>query len=136
VNAAGNKRQHQSPWLTTDASHVIFTQAKKRCYEMIAVPAAPPPGPEVIDLANDDDAWEALDDLENSGQPAAIKAQKKPRSRPRPKWLPKNAEPVLEEQPKWELLAQTLKEIEDEIVRQESLSICKHPFILFGYPPA
>ena len=40
-------------------------------------------------------------------------------------------DPVLEELPKWNLLADVLKEIEEEMMRQESLSgfrpSCKYP---------
>ncbi|KAI0029603.1 hypothetical protein K488DRAFT_56035 [Vararia minispora EC-137] len=120
VSAAGNQRQHQSPWLLTDASHIIFTRAKRRCYEMTAEPVSKEP--EVIDLADDDDAWSALDEVEQpnlSSKKQVAKDSKVPR---KPRWLPNNIKPVLEELPKWELLTETLKEIEEEIIRQESLS--------------
>ncbi|KZV76813.1 hypothetical protein PENSPDRAFT_645911 [Peniophora sp. CONT] len=116
VNEAGRARQHQSPWLLTDASHIIFTTAKQRCYEMMAKPVQP----EVINLADDEDAWDALDDASGSTQRTTKPTQKAGRSRP--KWMPDNIQPVLEELPKWNLLAETLKEIEDEIMREESMS--------------
>lgn len=40
-------------------------------------------------------------------------------------WLPDGMEPVFEELPKWDLLADVLHEIEEEIMRQESLSSCE-----------
>ena len=65
VNAAGNQRHNQSPWLMTDASHIIFHTAKQRCYVMTVQPQEP----EVIDLVEDEDAWDALDDIQGRGQP-------------------------------------------------------------------
>jgi DNA excision repair protein ERCC-4 len=122
VNVAGNKRQHQSPWLLTDASHIILTQAKQRCYVTSAEPVRK--AAEVIDLANDEDAWDALDGVDDAAH-SSTEAVKGSSKRARPKWLPNNIQPVLEELPKWELLAETLKEIEEEMIRQESLSTCK-----------
>ena len=40
----------------------------------------------------------------------------------RKSWIPDDMDPVLEELPKWSLLADVLKEIEEEMMRQESLS--------------
>ena len=49
----------------------------------------------------------------------------------RKSWIPDDMDPVLEELPKWSLLADVLKEIEEEMMRQESLSgfrpSCKSP---------
>ncbi|KAG6843314.1 hypothetical protein H0H93_001445, partial [Arthromyces matolae] len=64
VNPAGNAKQHQSPWLLTDAAHIIFQVAKRRCYTMSKVQL-----PEVVDV-DDEDAWAALDEME-AGGPAA-----------------------------------------------------------------
>ena len=62
----------------------------------------------------DDDAWDALDELEGTvGVKKPIKVAK------RKKWLPEGLEPVLEEQPKWCLLADVLQEIEEEIIRRQ-----------------
>ena len=77
-------------------------------------------------MPDDEDAWDALDEATGSTQRTA-----KPRTttetagRTRPKWMPDNIQPVLEELPKWSLLAETLKEIEDEIMRDESMSRCE-----------
>ena len=127
LSTAGNPRQNQSPWLLSDAAHIIFETAKKRCYVLREVPERPAPAsPDVIDISDDEDAWEALDEAEGHirGVPTTTsgKDQNQIKSRPRPTWLPKSIEPVLEELPKWHLLAETLKEVEEEIMRQESLS--------------
>ena len=79
---------------------------------------------DVIEISDDEDAWEALDEAEGHIRrtPATTDKKYSIKSRPRPTWLPKSIEPILEELPKWHLLAETLKEIEEEIMRQESLS--------------
>ena len=43
----------------------------------------------------------------------------------RPPWLPEGMEPVLEELPKWNLLAKVLRKAEEEIIRQDSESLRK-----------
>ena len=125
VSASGAARQHHSPWLLTDAAHIIFQVAKRRCYTLSAQPVgnAPP----TIDLVDDDEAWAALDDVE--GHIQGKQGEKKL------EWLPAEMEPVLEELPKWNLLAATLQEIEEEIIRQEGLgaSQCLPQFHLCSY---
>ena len=126
LSVAGNQRQNQSPWLLSDAAHIIFETAKRRCYVLREAPEKPTQvSTDVIEISDDEDAWEALDEAEGRirGAPRTTTDRKdhiKPR--PRPTWLPKGIEPILEELPKWHLLAETLKEIEEEIMRQESLS--------------
>lgn len=90
----------------------------------------------VINLVdNDEDDWDALDEVEGrkSVAPRAKKTKGKS-DRQRPSWLPDGMEPILEELPKWTLLGEILKETEDEIIRQESvrnpLPSCEHRFIL------
>ena len=127
LSTAGNPRQNQSPWLLSDAAHIIFETAKRRCYVLREAPEKPTrESTDVIDISDDEDAWEALDEAEGRirGTPTttARKDQDQIKSRPRPIWLPKSIQPVLEELPKWHLLAETLKEVEEEIMRQESLS--------------
>jgi len=129
LSIAGNPRQNQSPWLLSDAAHIIFETAKKRCYVLREAPERPTRVTTgVIDISDDEDAWEALDEAEGHIRSAPTttgrKDQDQIKSRPRPTWLPKSIEPVLEELPKWHLLAETLKETEEEIMRQESLSSC------------
>ena len=79
------------------------------------------PKPVVIDLADDEDAWDALDQAEGiTGSSSADKGKGK-ETDSRPKWLPDGLDPVLEELPKWHLLSEILLEAEGEIIRQESL---------------
>ncbi|KAI0321403.1 hypothetical protein OF83DRAFT_1168456 [Amylostereum chailletii] len=124
VSATGNARQHHSPWLLTDSSHIIFQTAKRRCYTVESTPQTQSPlEPEVIEISDDEDAWEALDAIRGASSGTGSKERKPSNGRKRPQWLPHGMEPVLEELPKWTLLAETLKEIEGEIMRQESLSL-------------
>ena len=76
----------------------------------------------VIDLADDEDAWDALDEVEGiiTNNSAADKGKEKEKDS-RPEWLPDDLDPVLEELPKWHLLSEILIEAEGEIIRQESL---------------
>ena len=74
----------------------------------------------VIDLADDEDAWDALDEAEGITNSAVDKGKAR-EADSRPKWLPDGFDPVLEELPKWHLLSEILLEIEGEIIRQESL---------------
>ncbi|KAI9572539.1 hypothetical protein HD554DRAFT_2202904 [Boletus coccyginus] len=108
----GTARQNQSPWMLTDAANTIFQTARRRCYTLSRTNADRPSA--VIDLVDDEDAWDALDDIEGHG--------KRPLVKPPTSWIPDGMDPVLEELPKWDLLADILHEIEEEIMRQESLS--------------
>jgi DNA excision repair protein ERCC-4 len=74
----------------------------------------------VIDLADDEDAWEALDEAEGITSSVVDKGKGK-ETDSRPKWLPDGLDPVLEELPKWHLLSEILLEAEGEIIRQENL---------------
>ena len=74
----------------------------------------------VIDLADDEDAWDALDEAEGIIKSATDKGKGK-ETNSRPKWLPDGLDPVLEELPKWHLLSEILLEAEGEIIRQENL---------------
>jgi len=103
--------------MLTDAANIIFQTAKRRCYTLSRINADHPSA--VIDLVDDEDAWDALDDIEGRG--------KRPLVKPPTSWIPDGMDPVLEELPKWDLLADILHEIEEEITRQESLSSCE-PF--------
>lgn len=115
TGAGGGQRQHQSPWLLTDAANVIFQVAKRRCYTLSRkAPLAPATE---LDLADDEDAWAALDEVEfgnEGGHSGTTDGSKK-------KWLPKGMDPVLEELPKWETLAEVLQEIEEEMMRFEGI---------------
>ncbi|KAG0694267.1 hypothetical protein DFH29DRAFT_330248 [Suillus ampliporus] len=118
TTATGAAKQHQSPWMLTDAANIIFNTAKRRCYVLTA-PKASVLEREVIDV-DDEDAWAALDEAHgitgsNSRDKGKGKEEKKP-------WVPDNMSPVLEELPKWDLLADVLQEIEEELMRQEAVS--------------
>ena len=81
----------------------------------------------MINLVDDDeeeDAWDALDEIEGRVGVKSDKAKGKERERKKP-WLPDEMDPVLEELPKWSLLAEVLKEIEEEMMRQESLGAAR-----------
>lgn len=103
---SGNARHNQSPWMLTEAANVIFQYAKRRCFTMSTKPSAPVPQqhPE-----EDEDAWDALREFEGAPAPQPKK----------PKW-PDGVDPVLEELPKWSLVAAALQEIEEEMVRRDT----------------
>jgi DNA excision repair protein ERCC-4 len=73
--------------------------------------------PIVIEDENEDD-WEALDEIDGRIGVKTAKTAKTEKS-----WIPEGMDPVLEELPKWSLLADILQEIEEEMMRQESLGI-------------
>jgi DNA excision repair protein ERCC-4 len=71
--------------------------------------------------AGDEDEWDAVDEAHGwSGR------RKNSRHK---NWLPDNIEPILEEQPKWSLLADILLEIEDEMIKRP-MPPCKNPLLL------
>lgn len=102
--------------MLTDAANTIIQTAKRRCYTLSRTNADRSSA--VIDLVDDEDAWDAVDDLEGRGIHRSVKSSKS--------WIPDGMDPVLEELPKWDLLAEVLHEIEEEIMRQESLSSCEY----------
>jgi DNA excision repair protein ERCC-4 len=108
--------QYKSPWLLTDAANIIFRVAKRRCYTVSSVTGRPSVG-RVEDLADDPDAWDVLDEIEDvvGGRVASGKNNGKDNK----KW-PEGLEPTLEELPKWSRLTAVLMEIEEEIRRQDS----------------
>ncbi|KAG6848625.1 hypothetical protein H0H93_015391 [Arthromyces matolae] len=53
-----------------------------------------------------------------AGGPAAHNPKS---AKARPSWIPQGMEPILEELPKWNLLAEILQEAEEEMLRQESI---------------
>ncbi|OJA12366.1 hypothetical protein AZE42_04345 [Rhizopogon vesiculosus] len=121
TTATGTAKQHQSPWMLTDAANIIFSTAKRRCYVLTA--PKPKSVRQVIDI-DDEDAWAALDEAHgttrsDSNDKAKGKEKEKEEKKP---WIPDNMSPVLEELPKWDLLADVLQEIEEEIMRQEAVS--------------
>ncbi|KAJ3996766.1 hypothetical protein F5050DRAFT_1757129 [Lentinula boryana] len=113
----------KSQWMLTDAANIVFQAAKKRCFVDVPVQEQPEQT-EVIDLDDDDEAWDAVFELEGrpleARHPTNKDKGKATATGRRPKWLPKEIQPVLEELPKWSLLAEILEEIEGELVRMES----------------
>ena len=73
----------------------------------------------LIDLLNDEeeDVWNPLDEIMGC---VGVKRKKSDKARGEKPWVPNDMDPVLEELPKWSLLTEVLKEIEDQVVRQES----------------
>lgn len=118
VNAAGNARQNQSPWLLTDAANIVFQYAKRRCYTT-SKPAEQQAATSIIDV-DDDDAWEAVLEAERGSVMSKPGTTGKSPRNTRPSWLPAGMDPVLEEQPKWSLIAAALQEIEEEMIRREA----------------
>ncbi|KAI0797280.1 hypothetical protein BC629DRAFT_1581635 [Irpex lacteus] len=123
VNQSGKTRQNQSPWLLTDAANIIFQYAKRRCYTTSKV-QQPMSEPEVINV-DDNEAWEAL--LEAEGSAGKIMSAPKVKKEERPAWLPAGMDPVLEELPKWSLVAAALQEIEEEMIRREAQLSSRDP---------
>lgn len=115
ITVSGGIKQLRSPWMISDPANIIFESAKRRCYTMSSVSKKV-----VIDLADDEDAWDALDQAEGITNSTADKGKGK-ETDSRPKWLPDGLDPVLEELPKWHLLSEILIEAEGEIIRQETL---------------
>ncbi|KIK33817.1 hypothetical protein CY34DRAFT_813357, partial [Suillus luteus UH-Slu-Lm8-n1] len=120
TTVTGAAKQHQSPWMLTDAANVIFSTAKRRCYILTAPkPTASVPERQVIDV-DDEDAWAALDEVHGiTASKSRDNGKEKEKKQP---WVPDNMSPVLEELPKWDLLADILQEIEEELMRQEAVS--------------
>ena len=117
VTVHGGAKQHQSPWMLTDAANIIFESAKRRCYTITAPAKRKAP---VIDLTDDADAWAALAEAEGISAHVQDKGKQKETSI-RPGWLPDGLDPVLEELPKWNLLSEIILEAEGEMIRQENL---------------
>ncbi|KIM21371.1 hypothetical protein M408DRAFT_80635 [Serendipita vermifera MAFF 305830] len=98
TTVSGKPNYDRSAWLSSDAAHIIFQSARRRCFlsSKVALPTVP----------TRDEAWDVLDEVNDTRG-----------KNTRPDWLPHNIVPVLEELPKWEHLVETLLEIEDLIMR-------------------
>lgn len=115
-------RHHQSPWLFLDAANTLFHTAKRRAY----IPAPKkkrnrPAGANGVDSQasqddeeEDDGEEEALREVER-GEDLRTAAGNSP-------WPP-GVVPVLEELPKWGLLASVLDEIEESITVQNEVDL-------------
>lgn len=110
----GGTKQHQSPWMLTDAANIIFGVAERRCYTISSTSKRVVP--RVIDLVDDEDAWDALDEAE--GRVGGKSKEKEHK----PTWVPDGMDPVLEELPKWNLLSDVILEVEEEIIRQQTIT--------------
>ena len=137
----GAKKVNQSPWLFTSAADTIFTVARNRVYlqNKVAPPSAASSGSvassskeqEKIKSSggnepDSDDLYGAIDEeelamLENLNEPLMDRVRTVEEIQAvlddaeRKKGLPPGVEPVLEEQPKWALLADVLEEIEVDL---------------------
>jgi len=120
----GGTKQHQSPWMLTDAANIIFGVAERRCYTISSTSKRVVP--QVIDLVDDEDAWDALDEAEGR---VGGKGKEKDH---KPTWMPDGMDPILEELPKWNLLSEIILEIEEEIIRQQM--VMRKPPTLGLYP--
>ena len=115
---AGSPRQNRPLWMESSAAMVIFSKAKERCYLMIATAVK---APTVIDLADDEEGWEALDSV--GGTSSAEKGKGRDvRSGGAESFpgLPEGMEPTLEEHPKWNLLADVIHEADGRILEQDT----------------
>ena len=106
--------------------------AKRRCYLTTAIQkskeGSKSSGEDLtqydINFVDDEDAWAALDEIEeiskyNEPGPSKKREETAPRNQKK-KWIPDGMDPVLEELPKWSLLADVLQEIEEEMIRLDS----------------
>ena len=98
--------------MLTDAANIIFGAAERRCYTISSTSKRVVP--RVIDLVDDEDAWDALNEAEGR-----VGGQGKEKDH-KPTWVPDGMDPVLEELPKWNLLSDVILEIEEEIIRQQT----------------
>nr|WJN24991.1 single-stranded DNA endonuclease [Pseudozyma thailandica] len=104
TTAKGTTRQNQSAWLFMDAANVIFHEAKRRVYIWDEARSHQLPLAGEQDYADDE---EALRQAEGLQRPPAGDGEVGP--------VPPEVEPVLEENPKWQLLQEVLDEVEQEI---------------------
>jgi DNA excision repair protein ERCC-4 len=134
----GQARVNQSPWLLTTAASTIFAVARDRVYiqHKIDKPALPKgkdlsssvtieEGEDEIDPAEAEaesvfDAMMAAATEESRinapiSEEQMIELERKAEEAEKRRGLPPGAEPILEEQPKWALLAAVLDEIENEL---------------------
>ncbi|KAG7090401.1 hypothetical protein E1B28_009520 [Marasmius oreades] len=127
----GTSTGRTSEWTMTDSASTIFQLAKNRCFITVPEPEESETvqkdnrPPTVVDLIDDEDVWDAVNEAEGLVPTTTMTTSsksKKNHSSQRPKWLPPNLHPVLEELPKWSLLAEILEEIEYEILRYENHS--------------
>lgn len=126
-NAARNA--NQSPWLYLDAANTLFHVAKRRAY--IPPPTKKPPPAAAAprtDGDDDEDAAAAMremerDEREQSGLGGIGRGGNDWDGYQGGASWPPGVTPVLEELPKWSLLAKVLEEIEEEISVQATVDL-------------
>lgn len=104
TTSKGTARQNQSAWLFMDAANVIFHEAKRRVYIWDETRAQQLATAQDQEYAEDE---EALRQAEAEQTPSSASHFGGP--------VPPEVEPVLEENPKWQLLQEVLDEVEQEI---------------------
>ncbi len=113
------RAERQSPWLMMEAANTIYTEAKRRVYlGSIKAKEQPAPKPKTAAEGGDEDEMEVLRQNEGDRFFTNGNGGDLPGSE-RPPWLPEGIDPVLEELPKWKLLRDVLREIEEEIEATE-----------------
>lgn len=124
TNALGAAKAHPSPWLFLPAAETLMVTARKRVYLKES---------EVLKVAAADDHLQTQDDEEaaywKEFEPSAEEEQEAlammdafegetPQTLPiktKPWWEDLHIKPVLEEQPKWQLLSEVLDEVEQDL---------------------
>lgn len=109
ITTAKGSANYQSPWLLTNQAGIIFREGKRRCYTLASTRQL-----QNAPQDEDEEAWEALDEIEG-----IIGGRITGQGNKQPVW-PKGLEPTLEEQPKWARLVDILNEIEEEIRSQQT----------------
>ncbi|GAA6009774.1 hypothetical protein JCM10207_004189 [Rhodosporidiobolus poonsookiae] len=136
IGGGGDKRDRPA-WLGTPAADTIFTVARNRVYLQKTVRGDKDKpngrerqmsvdGVEIPDDLGEDD-WTGQDEGPTEEEEALLREMEEAEARakgemppppPKPKksrWAPPGVEPVLEEQPKWLLLADVLDEVETQM---------------------
>lgn len=108
-----SKANNQSPWLYLDAANTLFHAAKRRAYipppKKRKKPSAVLAGGTTDENADAEDALREIEREESQARDEPEEGQGRDGN-----WPP-GVQPVLEELPKWGLLAGVLEEIEEEI---------------------
>nr|WJN24994.1 single-stranded DNA endonuclease [Tranzscheliella williamsii] len=101
----GTARHNQSAWLFMDAANIIFNEAKKRVYLWNDSKSLHNASNEADQHADDEQAFLEAEYGRGAAQGSSSRINA----------MPPEVEPVLEENPKWQLLREVLDEIEQEI---------------------
>ncbi|KAI9601109.1 hypothetical protein H4Q26_000910 [Puccinia striiformis f. sp. tritici PST-130] len=131
---AAGPRQNESPWLFTSAADTIFSVAKNRVYIKSQQDTKKQGANEISILATggpsveEEEAMREIEELTlNAAERAGHNVSGFTISSDTWGWLPKGIQPVLENQPKWHLLEEVLKEIEVNLYQAaESETVDSH----------